>query len=185
MTIQRVKDLMVPIDEYPFVSVDASLVDVVTALHESRARDVSDREPHRAVLIVDHQKRIVGKIGQLAFMKALEPRYSLMGNANALRNVGLGSEFLEWMADNVRFWHEDFSILCQRARFITAKEIMQPIEESIDIEASLSEAVHGFVLWQTLSLLVTSKGNIVGILRLSDLYNTVADAIRETQHETQ
>ncbi len=177
-TQQCVKDLMVPIDEYPFVSIDATLLDVVTVLQESQAQSPSDREPDRAVLVRDHQNLIVGKIGYLDFLKALEPRLNIVGKRDTLTHAGLGPEFLEWMIDNLRFWQEDFSLLCRRAQSTPVSEILQPVQESIKAEASLCEAINRFVVMQSLSLLVSSGTEIVGILRLSDLFHTIANTIQ-------
>ncbi|MEW6238371.1 MAG: CBS domain-containing protein [Candidatus Omnitrophota bacterium] len=185
MNVERVKDLMLPINEYPCASIDAVLTDAIRALYESQAKAASDREPYRAVLIVDHNQRVVGKIGQLGFLKALEPRFNLLGDRENLDKAGLGPEFLDWMIDNLRFWQEDFNLLCQRARSIGVEKIMQPVDEGIDADASLADAVHQFVMRQTLSLLVTSQGEIVGILRLSDLFHAAAETILKKSNGTE
>jgi predicted transcriptional regulator len=180
---KRVKDLMVPIDEYPVVSIEATLLDVVNALHESHSAGPPDREPPRAVLVMDEQKRIVGKIGHLLVLKAVESQQHIKCTINALTSGGVGQEFVEWMVENLRFWQEDISDLCRRVRKMPVKEAMLPIHESIDAESSLGEAIHGFVAWQTLSLLVTRQGEIVGILRLADVYQAVAAEIRNARDE--
>jgi hypothetical protein len=51
---------------------------------------------------------------------------------------------------------------------------MIPVTESIDENALLTEAIHRIVLWQTLSILVTRGGEVVGILRLSDLFDEIS-----------
>jgi predicted transcriptional regulator len=58
---------------------------------------------------------------------------------------------------------------CTRARDVLIRDIMRPITESIDEDASLSEAVHKFVIWQTPRILVTRQGQVTGVLRLADL----------------
>ncbi|HQO34147.1 MAG TPA: hypothetical protein PLG59_05770, partial [bacterium] len=137
----------------------------------------------RAVLVMDDQKRIVGKIGHLLVLKALESHQHVKCTINALTSGGVGQEFVEWMVENLRFWQEDIPALCRRVRNMPVKEAMLPVRESIDAESSLGEAIHGFVAWQTLSLLVTRQGEIVGILRLADLYHAVGAEIRNIQCE--
>jgi len=183
MNEKRVKDLMVPIDEYPVVPIEATLLDVVNALYEAQISGPPDRESPRAVLVMDDQKRIVGKIGHLLVLKALESQQHVKCTINALTSGGVGQEFVEWMVENLRFWQEDIPALCRRVRNMPVKEAMLPVRESIDAESSLGEAIHGFVAWQTLSLLVTRQGEIVGILRLADLYHAVGAEIRNIQCE--
>lgn len=72
-----VKDLMIPIDEYAVVHKEDSLYDAILALEKSQQRLSLGRQPHRAVLVVDDNKDVIGKIGHLSFLKALEPDYQL------------------------------------------------------------------------------------------------------------
>ena len=51
----------------------------------------------------------------------------------------------------------------------------------IEIDAALGEAVHQLVIGYHQSLLVTEAGRIVGILRLADVFQEVADAVLECQ----
>jgi len=60
------------------------------------------------------------------------------------------------------------------------KNVMHSVVENIDEEASLAEAIHKMIMWQTLSILVRRKGDVVGILRLSDLYTELATTMKES-----
>ena len=55
-----------------------------------------------------------------------------------------------------------------------AADAMHPLSESVEESASISEAIHKIVMWQQLSLLVTRGDEVVGLIRLSDLYDEVA-----------
>ncbi|MGC8719330.1 MAG: CBS domain-containing protein, partial [Thermodesulforhabdaceae bacterium] len=57
-----------------------------------------------------------------------------------------------------------------------------PVEgEFVEIDASLNEAIHKFVIGQHQSLLVLDKGEIVGVLRLSDVFMEVAQMIKQCE----
>ncbi|MFZ5981745.1 MAG: CBS domain-containing protein, partial [Candidatus Zixiibacteriota bacterium] len=79
---------------------------------------------------------------------------------------------------NFRFFQEDLCDLCKRARNINVVDVMRPVTESIDENASLSEAIHKMVMWSTLSVLVTRGNDVVGLLRLSDVFQAVADYMK-------
>ena len=70
MEQMKVKDLMVPIEEYATVSQDATLFEAVQALE--RAQEKLNRTQclylHRAILVFDQNKKIIGKISQLDIM---------------------------------------------------------------------------------------------------------------------
>ena len=66
-----VKDLMVPLSEYAAVSEEATLYDAVLALEEAQAAFDQSRYRHRAVLVYDKDKKVVGKVSQLDILRAL------------------------------------------------------------------------------------------------------------------
>ncbi len=175
-----VKDVMLPLDDYAVVPEDASMIDAYIALEEAQERLPTGRQPSRAVLIADKDGKIIGKVGQLAFLKALEPKYNEMGDLSALSRVGLSTDFISTMMDNMSLWKENFFDVGQRARNTKIAEIMHPVTESIDENAHLSEAVHRIVMYQTLSLLVTRDKQIVGILRLTDLFNEIGQQLKSS-----
>ena len=54
---------------------------------------------------------------------------------------------------------------------------MRQVEESIDVRASLVEAICVLVRRGTLSILVRREDEVVGLLRLADAYEVVARVI--------
>ncbi len=75
-----VKDLMVPLEEYATVTEDATLYEAVLSLEEAQENfeDKHTRYRHRAILILDKDGNVVGKLGQLDVLRALEPKYQDM-----------------------------------------------------------------------------------------------------------
>jgi predicted transcriptional regulator len=72
--------------------------------------------------------------------------------------------------------------ICKKAgQTKVSKFMVAPIEgEYVDMDASINEAIHQLVLGQHQSLLVTNKdGDIVGILRLTDLFSTICQSMHE------
>jgi len=183
MDNKRVKDLMVPLDEYAVVSDQATLLDAVTALEEAQKNLPPGRQPYRAVLVVGSEGKIIGKIGQLAFLNALEPKFNVLGDLGKLAVAGVSSEFISQMTEHFRFFQDNLSDLCQRAGALHVKDVMHPVTDSIDENASLGDAINRLVALQTLSLLVQRRGEMVGLLRLSDLFDEVTREMKQ-QHST-
>ena len=180
MDTRKVKDLMVSLEDYAVVSEDATLYEAVIALEQAQAKLAPGQMKHRAVLIKDKSGKIIGKLGHLAFLKALEPKYNSLGDLKTLARAGLSPEFVNSMMETYRFWDYKFTDICKRARNIVVKDVCHSISENIDEDAPLSEAIHKFVMWQSLSIPVTRGNEIVGVLRLSDLYSAMAQVIKTT-----
>ncbi len=63
MKTQTINNLMVPLSEYATVPVDATLLDAMVVLDKSQAAFDQTRYRHRAVLVLDEDNQVVGKIG--------------------------------------------------------------------------------------------------------------------------
>lgn len=174
MQTRQVKDLMLPLGEYAVVPRSATLRQALATLAEAQQKIPPGKPLHRAVLIMDEAGHIVGKLGQIGFLKALEPKYEAIGDLEGLSQARLSDDFISSIMDTYRFWQDSLDDLCQRANRIQVGQVMSPVDASIEENKSISEAIHQFVMRQGLSLLVTRQGRAVGILRLSDLFLEVA-----------
>jgi CBS domain-containing protein len=183
MDAECVKDLMVSLEKYPVVSQEATLLDAILTLEEAMKGRDRRRQPYRAVLVEDENRKIVGKIGQLGFLKALEPQRNVLGDMGKLAVAGVSSEFIASMMSHFRFFQDSLSDLCLRARHIKVKDVMQPLTETIDEKASLGEAISKIVAWQTLSIMVTRGTEIVGLLRLSDVCQEIAERMKSLKEQ--
>jgi len=175
-----VKDLMVPLGDYATVSQEATLGDAVLALEEAQKRVEADREKYRAVLVLDEQGRVVGKLDQWSVLWALEPRYKQMGDLKDTSRFGFSPEFLRSMIDYYELWRKPLEGLCAKAAKTQVKDIMlKPTEgEQVEADATLDKAIHLLVMGRHHSLLVRRGGDVVGILRLSDVFKKICDEMR-------
>lgn len=170
--------MMIPRDSFPVVRENATLLEALEVLETAQQSLPEGRQPYRAVLVVNSEGEITGKIGQLAFLKALEPKYAALGDLDQLARAGVSDEAQSLMMEHFRFFQDDIKDLCRMARMVLAKDAMHPLIESVEENASLNDALHQIVFYQTLSVLVTRQGKIVGILRLSDLFEEIAQQMK-------
>lgn len=177
MEDKQVRDLMVPLQEYALVPMQATLRQALIALDETQQKTPHGMHPHRAVLVTNSKGNIVGKLGLIGFLKALEPKYGNIGDIERLSRAGVSADFLDTMMVDLGFWKDDIKRICARAEKIVVKDVMSPIEESIEVDSSLMEAMHKMIMWQAMSMLVTDDGKAVGLLRQADLFAEVASFI--------
>lgn len=178
-----VKDLMVPLSEYATVSEDATLCDAILALEKAQGEFDQTRYRHRAILIFDKSKKIVGKLSQLDALRALEPKYKeLQTNGTTIRHLGFSKKFIQGMLNQYSLWDSPLTDICRKAIDRKVKEFMYtPTEgEYVRQESSLDVAIHQLIIGHHQSLLVTDEaGEIVGILRLSDVFAAVFHKLKE------
>jgi CBS domain-containing protein len=176
----RVKDLMIPKEEYVVIDEDATLFEAVNRLEEERAKFEAGRCPHRAILVCDKQGKVLGKLGQIDVLRSLESKYNEIGDLRKVSGFGLSASFLKTMMEKFELWAAPLDDLCRKGADLRVGDLVSsPSEaETIDAEASLNRAAHQIILGRHQSLLVTSKGEIDGILRLSDVFHAIVERMR-------
>lgn len=179
----KVKDIMVPLADYATVSEDATLAEAVLALEEAQNHFDKTHYKHRAVLVYDKSKKIVGKLSQLDVLNALEPKYQSTGDISELDQFGIKQEDIRKLIDDFGLLKKPLEDICRKAADIKIKTIMYtPTSgEYVSEKASLNEAAIQLLLGRHQSLLVTRENEIVGILRLTDVFKKITDMIKAFQ----
>ena len=176
-----VKDLMVPLSEYATVHDDATLYEAVLSLEKAQTEFDHSRYRHRAILVLDKRNKVVGKISQLDVLKSLEPKYNEMLTGHGLHNFGFSHKFMKSILEDYQLFANPIKDICQKAGMQDVKNFMvTPTEgEYVAATATLDMAIHQLILGNHQSLLVTEGSDIIGILRLTDVFAAVYDAMRE------
>jgi CBS domain-containing protein len=178
-----IAQLMVPLSEYATVSEGATLYDAVMALERSQEKYIYKHSEyrHRAILVLDQKGKVVGKISQIDVLRALEPKYKEILEGRGFRGVGFSKKFLKSMLKDYVLFDNPLHDICRKASEQPVTKFMEtPTEgEYIADTASLDEAIHMFVIGHHQSLLVTRGEDIIGILRLTDVFTAVFHMIKE------
>ena len=172
----QVKDLMVPLNQYATVLEDATLSDAIVALEKSQRAFDATRYPHRAILVLDENRRPIAKISQRDALKALEPKYDEIQSTDSKTYFRHFSRmFLKSMIEHHGLFAKPLENLREKAARIHVRDFMHTLssEECLDEHATLDEAVHLFIMGHHQSLLVRRGEEIIGILRLTDVFSAV------------
>ena len=183
MSDYRVMELMVPLSEYATVPEGSTLFDAVLALEKAQEEFDHTKYKHRGVLILDKDRRVIGKLGQLDVLRALEPKDEDPGEIDQLRQFSFSSNFVQKLHNERRMSAEPLKDLCSKASKLRVEDFMQtPSEgEFIEYEASLETAVMQLVTGHHISLLVTRDKEIIGILRMTDAFAAVYHTMKECE----
>ena len=183
MSDYLVKELMVPLSEYATVLKGSTLFEAVMALEKAQEEFDHTKYKHRGVLILDKNKRVIGKLGQLDVLRALEPKDEDPGEINQLSEFGFSSNFVHRLRKQRRLKAAPLKDLCSKASKLRVEDFMQtPSEgEFIEQEASLEMAVMQLVTGRHISLLVTRDREIIGILRMTDVFAAVFHTMKECE----
>ena len=179
-----VKDLMVPLSEYATVEKGGTLFEAVQALEKAQEEFDHTKYRHRGILVLNQRKQAIGKISQVDVLRALEPKDQDLDDVKQMRKFGFSGRFVRNLYKQQRMESAPLNDLCTSAAQIRVETCMQTFLEGeyIDEDASLETAIHHLVLEGLLALLVTDKAKeIVGILRLSDVFAAVFHVMKECE----
>ncbi|MEE4603102.1 MAG: CBS domain-containing protein [Desulfobacteraceae bacterium] len=187
MKSYQVKDVMVPLSEYATVPETATLLDAVNALREAQTASGQDRCRHRAVLVFNGNNHFVGKLSQHDVIEALEPNYKRMKssvNQESMHRLGFSDSFVKSTLEQYRLWEKALENLCEKAIHLKVKDAMYAPGkgEFVKEDTTMDEAIHRLVIGRHHALLVTAGHDareIVGVLRLADVFEFVSDAMHE------
>ena len=181
MKTVAVKDLVVPLSEYATVFETASLYEAVLALEKAQEEFDHTKYRHRGILVLNRDGHVVGKIGQLDILRALEPNYAQIQGNTGFARLGFTKKFMQSMLESYHLWASPLTDICARAGTIPVSDFMYvPGEgEYVEETASLDEAIHQLVMGHHQSLLVTRGKAITGILRLTDVFAAVFHILKE------
>jgi len=175
-----VKELMMRLEEYATVSKEATLREAILALEKAQMTLDPSRHKHRAILVLDESGKVVSKITMKHILIVLEPNYGKVEGTGILERSGYSPDLIRSMLENSTLWTEPLQFFSERAAKLKVGDLIYaPSEdEYIDENATLGEAIHQLIMYPFLSLLVTSGEEVVGILRLSDVFTKVCDIIK-------
>jgi len=181
------KDLMVPVEDYASVSLDASILEGILALKQAQQREFRDdpeRHRDRAVLVKDAMGKIVGKLSMWSIIGCLEPNFGRVkggaASSKAASRVGSARIMIQGMMESSHLWRSRLGTIATDTAPMRVKDLLHEFrpKELIDQNASLETAIHQLASGHFMSLLVTTRGRIVGILRLVDVFEAVCGLIR-------
>ncbi len=170
-----VKDLMVPISEYATVSEGSTVLEAVVALEKAQEDFAHTRYSHRAVLILGKDKRVVGKLNQFDFLRSLEAKEEDTGSLVDIDKFGFSAKAVALQREQSRLQETPLAEVFKETAKLKVEEFMQTFSESeyLDVKTSLRTAIHQMITDPHLSLLVFEKEDVVGVLRLSDVFAAV------------
>lgn len=177
-----VADLMIPLSEYATVSEDATLYEAILALEKAQEDFDQTRYRHRAILVFDKNNKIVGKVSQIDALKALEPKYNDLMTNTTNRLMGFSPQYIQGMMEHFSLWAAPMSDICRKGVDRKVKDFVYAPSpgEYVRRDASLDVAIHQLIVGSHQSLLVTDDSDdIIGILRLTDVFAAVFHKLKE------
>jgi CBS domain-containing protein len=161
---KKVKDLMIPLEDYPHIPYWFTLRQAVAVVREATVKFEGAFEP-RAVLVFDEKYQLMGILTLRDMIKGLEPNF-------------LQETSLVKMDPNLTVLMGDLSGPNMRtASRRPVSEVMSPIQVTVNGSAPIAKALYLMIQGNVGLMPVMQAGKVAGMVRLSDLFNEIAQVV--------
>ena len=161
---KKVKDLMIPLEDYPHIPYWFTLRQAIAIVRESAIKFEGTFEP-RAVLVFDEKYQLMGMLTLRDIIKGLEPRFlheTPLVKADPSLAVLMGDLFGPGLKEQSQK---------------PVSEVMSPIKVSVEGTAPIAKALFLMIKENVGLMPVVQDNKVAGIIRLSDLFNEVSQLV--------
>lgn len=165
---RSVRDIHIPLAEYPNVLDTASLHDAFIVLREGLATG----RRYRHVLVLDAQHRLVGLLGMRDMLRGLFPDY--------LRTRELDHHAQGAVPDFpslTLIWAQTCHSQCKQAAKKPVRDFMGTVPVEVGIDDPITKAAYLMVIRDISMLPVVEGVRLVGVVRMIDVFNEAAKAV--------
>jgi len=161
---KKVKDLMIPLEDYPHIPYWFTLRQAMAIVREAAIKFEGSFEP-RAVLVFDEKYQLMGILTLRDIIKGLEPRFmqeTALVKADPSLTVLIGDLFGPGLKE---------------ASQKPVSEVMSPIKVTTQGNDPLAKAIFLMIKENVGLMPVIQEQKVAGMIRLSDLFKEVSDLV--------
>jgi Mg/Co/Ni transporter MgtE len=174
-SLKRVRDVMIPVGQYPSLRDTATLREAVTLMETAELEVQGRRSLPRVLLVFDAIQVLVGYVRRRDLMRGLEPRFLVvrpLAYRKKLFDVAVDPNLSELSHDRVAN-----GIREQGDRPIT--DVMQPIEAVVQADDHIMKAIYEMVSQDLTLIPVVDGKQLVGVTRSVELFREMALVLRQ------
>ncbi|SLM28522.1 conserved hypothetical protein [Desulfamplus magnetovallimortis] len=147
-----------------------------------KGKEPVDNNPHWILLIVNSEGKVIGKLSQLNILTALETKNEGMKNIEQIRKFGFSSKYITRLREDAYLKNTSIDKIYADPEIMGMKveDFMKEVADNdfIDENTSLATAAYQMASRKRLSMLVTREEEVVGVLRLSDVFTLVINNVK-------
>jgi CBS domain-containing protein len=180
--MRRVREMMIPLDEYPWVRIRDTLKYAVRVMEESRLEVGRRASLPRVLLVFDHDDDLVGIVRRRDIMRGLEPDF-LVSQPLEYRvkffEVGVDphlSELSPELSKEVDLDRVVKGLRDQGSRPVG--DVVRPISTSLGPDDQIMKAVYEMVSLNESLIPVVEDERVIGVVRSVDVFHELAVLLR-------
>jgi CBS domain-containing protein len=158
---------MIPIEQIPTITADATLHEGIQALRQSFHREGRPWHGHRILIVLNNDGKLEGILTLRGILTAV-------GLYDLIRNPLFKSESWSWY----------FLRKLKEGSRMKVRDIMRPVLlATVQASDELLEVIRTFLKYNVNSLPVLERGNLLGVVRVVDVFKVLSDYYREAEEK--
>jgi len=161
---KTVADIMIPIEDYTTVHMDATVEEAIEKLRESFSSKLSTSRimetGHRSIVVFDRKGEVKGILAIIDLIAGLMPNYLFAPKPSTADRIQYSP----------MFWSGMFTRETKKLAAKPITEVMSPAPLTVKADANLMEAAYTMFTEKVRRLAVTKEGKVVGIVREQELF---------------
>lgn len=169
----RIKDIMIPVSEYPSVRPDNTLEEAISKMEQSELEMEGRKSLPRVLLVFEITGELVGTVRRRDIMRGLEPKHLVTQPLNyrkKLFDVSIDPNLSELSYDRM------ISGIKEQAKQLV-RTVMRPIQIALDHNDHIIKGVYEMVGYGLTLLPVIKDGTVVGVVRSVELFRELAHIV--------
>lgn len=164
------RDLMIPVDAYPYVGPEATLADAISSLTGAQIERRGKLSLPRFVLVID-EGRLTGLVRRRDIMRGLLPEFLTQVEE---RHAESEFDFEPGLdLDLADLFRDDAHRVLGRNLGLPVDRVMQPIGRTVSPEAGLLDLVTEMIQNEAHILPVVADEQVLGVVRTVEVLNRV------------
>jgi CBS-domain-containing membrane protein len=164
----KIRELMVPLTNYPHMPYWFSLRQAISMLRLAGEEDRREGRAPRVVLVFDEKYQLMGLLRKRDILRGLEPRY-----------LGAGPKAAEWpkMATNelCALWTD--AKASKEAAQAEVKEFMVPVKQTVGIDEPITQAACRLIQDDVPVVAVMDGNKVAGVVAIEDVFEAITDVV--------
>jgi CBS domain-containing protein len=176
--MKRVREMMIPLEKYPWVRIDDTLGYAVRVIEEAHLEVGRRASLPRVLLVFDHDDDLVGIVRRRDIMRGLEPDFLVrqpLESRVKFFEVAADphlSELSSELSREVELERVVRGLRAQAARPVG--DVLRPITTSLGPDDQVMKAVYEMVSLNESLIPVVEDEKVIGVLRSVDVFHELA-----------
>lgn len=164
---KTIRDIMVPLAEYPHLYDNATLKDAFATLREA----FTTGKRYRHILVLNKQGQLIGILGMRDILRGLFPDY-----LRTKEHPHYQDPIPDFPALTL-IWAETCQSQCPAAAEHPVRDFMSPIPGKVQIDDPITKAAYLLVIHDTSMLPVVEGERLIGVVRMIDVFNAASRVV--------